>query len=1135
MQPVVTGSVTGAVTEGNVGDAVVTATGTLSISDVDDDDSPSFSNVASTRGANNYGSFTLSSGTWTYTLDQSRVQNLDAGETVTDTYAFAATDGTTQVVTVTITGSDDAAVVTGSVTGAVTEGNVGDAVVTATGTLSISDVDGDDSPSFSNVASTRGANNYGSFTLSSGTWTYTLDQSRVQNLDAGETVTDSHSFTASDGTTQVVTVTITGSDDAAVVTGNVTGAVTEGNVGDAVVTATGTLSISDVDGDDSPSFSNVASTPGANNYGSFTLSSGTWTYTLDQSRVQNLDAGETVTDSHSFTASDGTTQVVTVTITGSDDAAVVTGNVTGTVTEGNVGDAVVTATGTLSISDVDGDDSPSFSNVASTPGANNYGSFTLSSGTWTYTLDQSRVQNLDAGETVTDTYAFAATDGTTQVVTVTITGSDDAPVVTGSVTGVVTEGNVGDAVVTATGTLSISDVDGDDSPSFSNVASTPGANNYGSFTLSSGTWTYTLDQSRVQNLDAGETVTDTYAFAATDGTTQVVTVTITGSDDAPVVTGSVTGVVTEGNVGDAVVTATGTLSISDVDDDDSPSFADVASTRGASNYGSFVLTSGTWTYTLDQATVQNLDSGETVTDTYTFTATDGTTQTATVTISGSNDAPVSDDNALIMKHGDTYSFSRDDFTFTDADTGDSLQSISVTSLPSSGSLRLNGQTVTANQVILASDIQNLVYHTPSANSDASTQFRFAVNDGQLSSAQQTFAINVQALGYEESQAAGAMSLGLNGTNQYIRISDTPALRTTGVVIETWVRLDSLGELQPLASKGSFPYEGWALRINSQNQIEFLAGERISSSQTNVYQQTGTGTLSLAKWHHIAVSYHNNNIQIYIDGAEDSSARTPYSFPTGTVYPPSDLLIGAITIFNHTDPLQSYEAFDGSIREFRLGSGRSYSAADAQASRSGSPTNQGVGFWEIDEGSGSHIADSRGSNHGQVVNTGSWQSLRSTLTGTENGEIIKGTAHETLDGRGGDDKLLGDEGDDILIGGSGNDILTGGNDGDHYIWHVGDDGTVDAPAEDIITDFQVGSGGDVLDLSDLLVDEENNDLSDHLHFDFSGSDTIVEVTPDTDGSVTQRITLQNTDLSSLGSSDSDIITGLLNNGNLQVDQ
>ncbi|MGZ7294632.1 VCBS domain-containing protein, partial [Streptococcus pyogenes] len=97
---------------------------------------------------------------------------------------------------------------------------------------------------------------------------------------------------------------------------------------------------------------------------------------------------------------------------------------------------------------------------------------------------------------------------------------------------------------------------------------------YGSLELVDGSWTYTLDQSAVQNLDAGDQVTDTITLTASDGTQQAIVITITGSEDAPEVSGEFVGSVTEGNVGDAAMTATGTIAINDVDDGDNPTFAD---------------------------------------------------------------------------------------------------------------------------------------------------------------------------------------------------------------------------------------------------------------------------------------------------------------------------------------------------------------------------------------------------------------------------------------------------------------------------------------------------------------------------------------------------------------------------------
>ena len=245
-----------------------------------------------------------------------------------------------------------------------------------------------------------------------------------------------------------------------------------------------------------------------------------------------------------------------------DTSSVISGTFGGEVAEGNIGDAAVTAAGTVTISDVDPGDNPTFADTAGA-GDNGFGDFVLVSDVWTYTLDQTKVQDLDAGDVVNDTVTFIATDGTSQQITVTITGTDDAPVIDGRFTGTVDEGDLRD-VETATGTLSISDVDADDSPVFTDAARV-GDNEFGSFTLVGGVWTYTLDQVAVQHLDTDEVATDTVIFTATDGSTQQVTITINGTDDAPVISGSFSGEVDEGDIGD-VETATGTLTISDADD-----------------------------------------------------------------------------------------------------------------------------------------------------------------------------------------------------------------------------------------------------------------------------------------------------------------------------------------------------------------------------------------------------------------------------------------------------------------------------------------------------------------------------------------------------------------------------------------
>ncbi len=117
------------------------------------------------------------------------------------------------------------------------------------------------------------------------------------------------------------------------------------------------------------------------------------------------------------------TETINVTITGSADAATISGTTTGAVTE----DGTLTAGGTLSVADVDSAENH-FQIPASLAGT--YGSFTFNAqtGAWGYTLDngQSNVQALAAGQIVHDFLAVNTLDGSdTETINVTITGIND--------------------------------------------------------------------------------------------------------------------------------------------------------------------------------------------------------------------------------------------------------------------------------------------------------------------------------------------------------------------------------------------------------------------------------------------------------------------------------------------------------------------------------------------------------------------------------------------------------------------------------------------------------------------------------------------------------------------------------------
>ncbi|SPJ33973.1 Leukotoxin [Kushneria phyllosphaerae] len=186
-----------------------------------------------------------------------------------------------------------------------------------------------------------------------------------------------------------------------------------------------------------------------------------------------------------------------------------------------------------------------------------------------------------------------------------------------------------------------------------------------------------------------------------------------------------------------------------------------------------------------------------------------------------------------------------------------------------------------------------------------------------------------------------------------------------------------------------------------------------------------------------------------------------------------------------------------------------------------------------------------------------------LTGGDGNDILFGYGgNDTLRGGAGNDRLYGGAGNDTLDGGAGadrlhggagNDLLTGGDGSDTFAWMRGDQGTSATPAVDRITDFTRGSGGDVLDLSDLLdigvggsanTAQDASLASQYLHFvkgdgggapgtSINGSSTLEIKTDGPGGGITQKIVFSGVDFTTLGNSDTEIIKTLLDNGNLKT--
>ena len=946
-------------------------------------------------------------------------------------------------------------------------------------------------------------------------------------------------------------------------------------------------------------------TPLQSEFGSYTLTAaGVWTYTLDNDNpaVQARNVGQTLTDTFAVTTIDGTQQLVTITINGANDAAVITGPVTGTVLEaGEVNNSNLgtpTATGDLNSFDLDNPNDIWTAVAAGAASVSGFGSYALTAtGVWTYTLDNSNatVQALNVGDTLTDTFTATTVDDTAKVVTITINGSNDTPTAAA-------DNNAGDPVTesgvnpgntpfagdpSAAGNVLTNDLDVDSGDTKTVVAVNGEAPNvgkpligtYGTLTLlANGSWSYTLDNADPDTnaLAQGQTATDvfTYTMADASGATSSapLTITITGTNDAPdiIIRGgdSATANLTETGAGlttggtmtvrdpelinavTASVTAvalsgaTGGLTAADVLGMLSVSPGSIAADPGDTNNLGWAFNSGAQAFNF-------LNSDETLTLAYTVQATDGSAsdaQTVTININGSGARDdtifVSDSTTVVVPWSAVLA----------NDTNPTAAIISVTAL--------NGVSGGTIPVTLDAIAKTITFNTPDTSDLTGNTFTYTVSDGS------TATVNVGVM-----QVGGGLTIDLsretydfsyiatgngkdafdNGNEKFIggpgtdyffggKGNDTYEFAFTGggndqinesilggtgndiIEITTLVGAsytdlnfqrvdaDSGGSIDDLLityngqsitvinqfsggknagvenmSFNGGDYAGYSLGTGPYNILSTSGGDDIvagTSGSDNLNGGSGGNDLIFAGAGNDTVDGGNGN-DLLVGGTGNDTlfgggGNDTYVFGLNdgidTINENGGAAPGGgndqITIMASGAALSSLNFLDsvaGAGGNLVIDyNGQQITVINEFATGNNSTVETltffgGASYLGYDLGSSSYTFGS-GVNSIQAGDNGD-----NTLTGGLGRDLLFGNAgNDTLTGGGGTDLLVGGDGndtltggtgDDVLVGGTGNDILTGGGGNNRYVF-----AEAGAANADIITDF---STKDVVDLSPLL--------------------------------------------------------------------
>ncbi len=654
------------------------------------------------------------------------------------------------------------------------------------------DPDANQSPRLSSV-NTSGT--LGTVTLDTAnqTLSYTAIGSQFDSLGAGETATDRFNYTVSSGqfsSSSTVTVTIEGRNDLTVAVDD--SYATDGGVNLVIDAASGLLA-NDTDLDVNDTLTVINATVTSEDATEVTVNAdGSFEFLAASSDFLNgLAAGETFTSTIVYTvqssAGDTTTATANIVVTG-----VNTPPTTNDDTAALLENATVTVQPLANDTDIDGDDLTL--TAATVVGGN--GTVTISGNDLIFTP----TTNLPEDGTLQETVIYTVSDGqatSTGNIIVTITGVNDPPEI------IVQTPATTPQIQATSGPTDITNlvlaVVGDDSPG-TEITALDNSNTVGSVILGSVIYDAT---GFFDFLNVGETFTDSFGFTATDiqglSTNGTFNITILGEADAPVVSGPLSFTNSED---DAPLVLDLLTNASDVDTTDVLSLTNIVITG---NDAGIAISGTNLNFNPDAYTNLSAGDSEVITISYDVIDTTGLTaaQTATITITGVNDAP--DVVPVTVTFTESDPIGSADFLSGSSDVeGDNLSLTNLTLVSGLDSgITISGSTLTVNPS---------AYDFLAIGESEVIQYTFDVSDGNGGSTPGTLQLTIVG----ENDAPTTTSVTVTTAEDVPRAlvpSDFPFSDVDSTDLLEGIRVDSLPILGQLQLSGVNVIVGQFVSIN----------------------------------------------------------------------------------------------------------------------------------------------------------------------------------------------------------------------------------------------------------------------------------------------------------------------------------
>ena len=217
-----------------------------------------------------------------------------------------------------------------------------------------------------------------------------------------------------------------------------------------------------------------------------------------------------------------------------------------------------------------------------------------------------------------------------------------------------------------------------------------------------------------------------------------------------------------------------------------------------------------------------------------------------VSAAAPNSAPTSSPGKADVTEDMVYTFAASDFSFSDTDTGDTLSSVKVETLPALGSLTLSDAAVSAMDTVTKAQLDNgELKYTPAADGygDTYASFMFEVSDGAAeSTGDYTMTINVLNVNDPPTGAlaiVGDPTVGVTLSLDFSGVVEADGLPAVTTMAITWFHTDN--EQGMISTESTYLLIASDVGKNIKVRVEYddLGGTQKESIETASWPATGT--------------------------------------------------------------------------------------------------------------------------------------------------------------------------------------------------------------------------------------------------------------------------------------------------------